>query len=82
MISRMVAGTLVVVVLATLVYGCGKTGSPAKKRTEREAAGQAETPAPESPAPTHASRSASGETSGEEQAGVEIVNGASAKFGA
>jgi hypothetical protein len=52
---------LSVVLLAALLYGCGKTSSPAEKQDEREGAGQADTTAPE---PT----SASGSVSGREQA--------------
>jgi hypothetical protein len=64
MMSRMLA----VMVLVTLPYGCGKTSSPAKKQGEREGARQAQTTMPEPTASTHSSRSASGGTSGEEQA--------------
>ena len=59
---------LSLMVLATLLYGCGKTSSPAKKQGEREGARQAKTTTPEPSAKTHASGSASGGTSGEEQA--------------
>ena len=60
----MLAVTLGLVVLATLLYGCGKTSLPAKKQGEREGSGQAETTAPEPSAKTHASGGASGGTSG------------------
>jgi hypothetical protein len=65
---RMLAVTLGLVVLATLLYGCGTTSLPAKKQGEREGSGQAETTAPEPSAKTHASGGASGGTSGEDQA--------------
>jgi hypothetical protein len=61
----MLAVMLGVVVLATLVYGCGRTSSSAKKQGEREGARQAQTTTPE---PTHSSRSDSRSTSGEQQA--------------
>jgi hypothetical protein len=58
-----------IVVLATLLlYGCGKASSPTKKQGDREGARQAKTTTPEPSAKTHASGSASGGTSGEEQA--------------
>jgi len=65
---RILAVTLGLVVLATLLYGCGKTSLPAKKQGEREGSGQAETTAPEPSAKTHASGGAFGGTSGEDQA--------------
>jgi hypothetical protein len=61
---RMLGVMLGLVVLATLVHGCGKTSSPAKKQGEEERARQARTTRPEPSAKTHAS----GGTSGEEQA--------------
>jgi hypothetical protein len=58
-----------VVVLAPLLYGCGKASSPAtKKQGEREGTRQAKTTTPEPSATTHASGSAADGTSGEEQA--------------
>jgi hypothetical protein len=64
----MLAVMLGVVVLATLLYGCGRTSSPAKKQGEREGARQAQTTTPEPTASTHSSRSDSRSTSGEQQA--------------
>jgi hypothetical protein len=64
----MLAVMVGVVVLATLIYGCGKTRSHAQNQGGQEAARQAETTSPEPTAPTHSSRSASGSTSGKEQA--------------
>jgi hypothetical protein len=57
-----------VVVLATLVYGCGRTSSPAKKQGEREGARHAQTTTPEPTASPHSSRSDSRSTSGKQQA--------------
>ena len=68
MTKRMLVVMLGVVVLATLVCGCEKLGSPAKKQGKREGARQAEATTPEPTAPTHSSGSASGGTSSEEQA--------------
>jgi hypothetical protein len=65
---RMLAVMVSVVVLVSLAYGCGKTSSPAKKHSAREGSGQTETTAPKLSAETHASGSASGGTSGKEQA--------------
>ena len=61
---RILAVMLGVAALATLLYGCGKTSSPAEKQDEREGAGQAETTAPEPTDVTRASDSASGSASG------------------
>ena len=66
--SRMLAVMLGVVVLVTLVYGCGRTSSPAKKKGEREGARQAQTTTPEPTASTHSHRSDSRSSSGEQQA--------------
>lgn len=60
--------TVGVVVLVTLVYGCGKTSSPVNKQGERDGAGQAETTTPEPTASTHASGSASAGTPGAQRA--------------
>jgi len=57
----MLAVMLGVVVLATLVYGCGRTSSPANKQGERTGTRQAETTASETTAPTCASGGATGE---------------------
>jgi hypothetical protein len=51
----MLAVMLGVVLLATLVYGCGRTGSPANKQGEREGTRQAKTTTPEPTASTHSS---------------------------
>ena len=59
---------VVIVTLATLLYGCGKTSSPVEKQAERECAGQAETTASEPTDPTRSSGSAAGGVSGKEQA--------------
>ena len=68
----MLAATVGVVVLVTLLHGCGKPGSPAEKGGELEGTGQPKTTAPQLSAKTHASGgasgSASGGTSGEERA--------------
>jgi len=64
----MLAVMLGVVVLATLVYGCGRTSPPAKKQGEREGARQAQTTTPEPTASTHPHRSDSRSTSSEQQA--------------
>jgi hypothetical protein len=64
----MLAVMLSVVVLATLVYGCGRTSSPANKQGERQGVRQAQTTTPEPTASTHSSRSDSRSTSGEQQA--------------
>jgi len=64
----MLAVMLGVVVLATLVYGCGRTSPPAKKQGEREGARQAQTTTPEPTASTHSHRSDSRSTSSEQQA--------------
>ena len=68
----MLAATVGVVVLVTLLHGCGKPGSPAEKGGESEGTGQPETTAPQPSAKTlasgGASGSASGGTSGEERA--------------
>jgi hypothetical protein len=68
----MLAATVGVVVLVTLLHGCGKPGSPAKKGGEPESTGQPETTAPQPSAKTHpsggSSSSASESTSGEERA--------------
>jgi hypothetical protein len=45
--SRILAVMLSVVLLAALLYGCGKTSSPVEKQNEPEGAGQADTIAPE-----------------------------------
>jgi hypothetical protein len=68
MMSRMLAVMLGVVVLTTLLCGCGRTSSPVKKQGEREGSGQAQTTTPDPTAATHSSRSVSGSTSSEEQA--------------
>jgi hypothetical protein len=62
--SRILAVMLSVVLLAALLYGCGKTSSPVEKQNEPEGAGQADTIAPEPVEPTRAS----GSVSGKEQA--------------
>ena len=64
----MLAVMLGVVVLATLVYGCGRTSPPANKQGEREGARQAQTTTPEPAASTHSYRSDSRGTSSEQQA--------------
>ena len=51
---------VVIVTLATLLYGCGKTSSPVEKQAERECTGQAETTASEPTDPTCSSGSAAG----------------------
>jgi hypothetical protein len=62
--SRFLVVMLSVVLLAALLYGCGKTSSPADKQDEPGGAGPADTIAPEPTEPT----SASGSVSGKEQA--------------
>ena len=65
----MLAVMVGVVVLVTLVYGCGKTSSPAKKPSEQNGSGQAQTTTPEPSVKTPASSgSASGGTPGKELA--------------
>ena len=65
----MLAVMLGVVVLATLVYGCGRmSSSPAITQGEREGARQAQTTTPEPTASTHSSRSDSRSTSSKQQA--------------
>jgi hypothetical protein len=57
------------VMLVSLAYGCQKTSSSAKKHSERDGSGQAQTTTPEPSAKTHASSgSASGGTPGKELA--------------
>jgi hypothetical protein len=59
---------VVIVTLAALFYGCGRTSSPVEKQDEREGAGQAEPTASEQSAPTRSSGSAAGGVYGKEQA--------------
>ena len=66
----MLAVMLGLLVLATLVHGCGKTSSLANKQGEREGARQAKTTTAEPSAKTHSSGGASGGTPGEEQAAL------------
>jgi hypothetical protein len=52
-------------VLMSLAYGCQKMSSPAKKHSERDGSGQAQTTTPESSVKTHASSgSAAGSAAG------------------
>ena len=46
---------VVIVTLAALFYGCGRTSSPVEKQDEREGAGQAEPTSSEQSAPTRSS---------------------------
>ena len=64
----MLAVLVGLMVLVTLLYGCGKPSSIPEKQGEPEETGQPESTAPEPSAKTHASGGASGSTSGEEKA--------------